>query len=479
MNMNFDFSLQDKTVINEITPLLDSNSELYIVGGYLRDMYFGKQSFDIDFIVKGQNAIDLARNFADNTNRYFILLDDEFEIARVVDKDKTHYFDFARCENDDINTDISRRDLTINTLCAKVFPDFKVIDKYNSMHDFKTATIKTLSEKNLLDDPLRILRVYRFASLLDFDIDDETLQFTQKYCNLIHNVAKERILTELLKFFEGKNSAKYLDIMNKTGLLFNLFEILKREESIPPNTHHHLALIDHSIETVRQLEMKIENAPDFVQEKLNSYQTNGIKYLSLLKIAALLHDVGKPDTWTIEENGRHRFINHDSVGAELLKPILRDMKFSKAQIKYITTLVKNHIYPSQLAKDNEDATEKVVFRMFRKLENCTVDVLLLAMADRLSAQGPAITKEMTDNNINHLTKYLYMYKDFSENEKPLPKLIDGNEISETFGVKRGKDLGVVIQALKNAQLSGEVTSKEDAINFISKMVVDSRGMSEL
>ena len=92
------FKKINKDIISEITPLLNQNAELFIVGGFLRDLYFNKESFDMDFIVKGQNAIDLARDFADKTNRYFILLDEEFEIARVVDRDKIHYFDFARCE---------------------------------------------------------------------------------------------------------------------------------------------------------------------------------------------------------------------------------------------------------------------------------------------------------------------------------------------------------------------------------------------
>ena len=90
MSMSFNFTEINKDILNEIIPLLDPSAELFIVGGFLRDAYFSKESFDLDFIVKGQNAIDLARDFADKTNRYFILLDEEFEIARVVDRDKFH-----------------------------------------------------------------------------------------------------------------------------------------------------------------------------------------------------------------------------------------------------------------------------------------------------------------------------------------------------------------------------------------------------
>ena len=118
MNMNFNLSTLDEDILNTLQKMLQKNSALYVVGGSLRDNILGKKSYDIDFIVQGQNAIKLDENFAQKTGKYFILLDEEHEIARVVDTDKLHYFDFARCENDDINCDLARRDLTINAIAA-------------------------------------------------------------------------------------------------------------------------------------------------------------------------------------------------------------------------------------------------------------------------------------------------------------------------------------------------------------------------
>ncbi len=472
MNTNFSQNTISKTnITEEIKPFLRKQSSLYIVGGYIRDKFFSKENFDIDFIVKGENAINLAKNFAQQTGRYFILLDEKHEIARVVDKDKTHYFDFARCENDNIQRDLQRRDLTINSIAMQIFPKVKILDNFNGISDLENKIIKIISEKNLTDDPLRILRIFRFASILNFEIDEETEKLAQKHCQLIKNVAPERILTELLKLFEGTNSAKYIQKMKENGILYILFEFLEKEEQIPKNTHHHLNLIDHSIETIHQIEIQIPTLDKFAQNKLNSYQATGIKYMSLLKLSSLLHDVGKPLTWSIDETGRHRFINHDSVGAELLKPYLKEMKFSKSQIKYITTLVKNHIYPSQLAKEEKEAEDKAITRMFRKLGNYTIDVLLLAMADRLAAQGPAITKEITENNLNALTKYLKMYEKYEKNLKPIPKLIDGNEIAQILNIKKDKKLGEIIKKLKDAQIIGNIKNKKEAIEFIKRIKV--------
>ena len=471
MNMNFNLSTLDEDILNTLQKMLQKNSALYVVGGSLRDNILGKKSYDIDFIVQGQNAIKLAENFAQKTGKYFILLDEEHEIARVVDTDKLHYFDFARCENDDINCDLARRDLTINAIAAQVLSKFQIIDIFNGLTDLKNKTIKVINEKNIVEDPLRILRIFRFASTLDFSIEQNTLAIAQKHVSLINNVAKERIITELLKLFEGSNSAEYVKKMKECGLLYELFDLLKKEEVIPPNTHHHLQLIDHSIETIHQLEINLKNASEFVKNKVESFQVPGVKYLSLLKLACLLHDVGKPTTWTIEESGRHRFINHDTVGAELLKTDLKKMKFSKAQIKYITTLVKNHIYPSQLAREAQEAGDKAVMRMFRKLGEHTPDVLLLAMADRLSAQGPAVTKEMTENNLNALNRYLKMFENYSKTLTPLPKLLDGNEIAQILNIKKDKKLGEIIKKLNDAQIINEIKTKKDAINFIKNIKI--------
>ena len=469
MNTNFNCSMPDKNILNTLKSMMQKNSALYIVGGCLRDNFFQKESYDIDFIVKGQNAIELAEQFAQKTGKYFILLDKKYEIARVVDNDKLHYFDFARCENDDISCDLGRRDLTINSIAMEIFPQSGMLDHFNGMKDLENKVIRIINEKNIIEDPLRILRIFRFASTLNFEIEENTLTIAQKHVSLINNVAKERVITELLKLFEGKNSAKYLTPMKNCGLLYELFDLLKKEEAIPPNTHHHLKLIDHSIETVRQLEINLQNASEFIKNKVESFQVPGIRYLSLLKLACLLHDVGKPSTWTIEETGRHRFINHDAVGAELLKPDLKNMKFSKAQIKYITTLVKNHIYPSQLAREAKDAGDKAIMRMFRKLGDCTIDVLLLAMADRLSAQGPAVTKEMTENNLNALNRYMKMYEEYCKTSKPIPKLLDGNEIAQILNIKKDKKLGEIIKKLNDAQIVNDVKTKKDAIDFIKKL----------
>ena len=132
-------------------------------------------------------------------------------------------------------------------------------------------------------------------------------------------------------------------------------------------------------------------------------------------------------------------------------------------------MIKNHIYPSQLAREDSEAGTKAIMRMFRKLDEYTIDVLLLAMADRLSARGPHITEEVVENNLKALNNYLVLYEEYLNTASELPKLLDGNEIVEILNIKKDKRLGDVIRKMQEAQACGEISNKEDAITFLKTL----------
>ena len=203
--------------------------------------------------------------------------------------------------------------------------------------------------------------------------------------------------------------------------------------------------------------------PEEAKNLLGQNYLGEIKKYAFLKLAGFMHDIGKPKTWTIdEETGRHRFIKHDSIGAELAPAYLKPLKFSKKQIAYIQTLIKHHIYPSNVNINNE----KSVMKFLRKMDTNTTDIILLAIADRLSAKGPQITEEIINDNLSHLNTLLKRYLELLEEIKPLPKLLSGNEIMDILKIQPSPKLGQIIANLKEAQEDGEITTKEEAINFI-------------
>jgi putative nucleotidyltransferase with HDIG domain len=454
-----------------IIELLPDEAKAYIVGGYLRDKILNIETFDIDYAILGTDTIELAKAFAKKVKGHFVLLDPKNEIARVVLNDKINSVDFAKCVGNTIEEDLSRRDFSINAMAYDIRNE-RIIDIFDGEKDLKEKKLRVFDEKNLLDDPLRILRAYRFASKYNLSIEPKTQDMIEKHYALMNqnDVAKERIQVEFLKLLEGKSSAEILQKMQKNKFLYEVFKELETQETIPSNSHHHLDLINHSIETVRQLEALIDKEPQWVKEHIEKDFITGISRLAFLKLATLLHDLGKPQTWEIEaETGRHRFIRHDEIGSELAKKMLRKLKYSNNQIKYITKLIKHHIYPSHLLRS--EVTEKAILRMFRRLEDETIDVLLLAKADRLSARGEEITDKIVQTNIHGLELLLEKYKSAKETMKPLEKLLSGNEIMEILGIKEGKELGQIIKDLKEAQLSGDINTKEDAISFVKNVKI--------
>ena len=431
--------MQD-SLIEKIKPYI-KNYDSYLVGGYLRDLLSGEISPDRDIAIKCDNLAKLTKKIADELNGSFVELDPVNEIYRVVFGND--YIDFAKLLNNNLIDDIKRRDFTINAITYDINNE-KFVDITGGKKDFEEKIIRTYKISNLSDDPLRTLRAIRFQAKLGFRIDDEIINFIKENNSLILNVAPERIHQELIKTFEGKFLIDALFSMDETGLLDVIFPFFKDIKKIPSNSHHHLDLFHHLIETTRNIRI---NKPE-------------------LKLAAFIHDLAKPDCWTIEpETGRHRFIGHDELGAKKVVPFLKKLKFSNKEIEYISKMVQFHIYPSALMKD-ENVTERAIIRFIRKIGDDTLDLLELARADRLSARGPAVSDEMVQVNLSNLEKLKEKYFEISPKLKEMPKLVDGNEIMQILNLKPSPKLKEIIDEIKELQLEGKINTKEDAINFL-------------
>ena len=431
--------MQD-SLIEKIKPYI-KNYDSYLVGGYLRDLLSGEISPDRDIAIKCDNLAKLTKKIADELNGSFVELDPVNEIYRVVFGND--YIDFAKLLNNNLDDDIKRRDFTINAITYDINNE-KFVDITGGKKDFEEKIIRTYKISNLSDDPLRTLRAIRFQAKLGFRIDDEIINFIKENNSLILNVAPERIHQELIKTFEGKFLIDALFSMDETGLLDVIFPFFKDIKKIPSNSHHHLDLFHHLIETTRNIRI---NKPE-------------------LKLAAFIHDLAKPDCWTIEKDtGRHRFIGHDELGAKKVVPFLKKLKFSNKEIEYISKMVQFHIYPSALMKD-ENVTERAIIRFIRKIGDDTLDLLELARADRLSARGPAVSDEMIEVNLSNLEKLKEKYFEISPKLKEMPKLVDGNEIMQILNLKPSPKLKEIIDEIKELQLEGKINTKEDAINFL-------------
>ncbi len=422
--------------------------DAFLAGGYIRDLAISSTpSLDRDIVLFNCDTENVARKIADDIGAAFVELDSENKIYRIVLNENCA--DIAQGLNNSVTDDIQRRDFCINS----IFYDLKngvFIDNSGGFDDLEKRVIKTFDIKNLEDDPLRMLRAFRFKSQLGFRVDNGVIKYVKENGKKLDSVAKERVNQEILKMFEGKYLPETLLDMHEAGFLEVVFPFIKNIKKIPKNTHHHLDLVHHSIETVKNIRYK----------------------KPLLKLAAFYHDIGKPLCWTIEpDTGRHRFIGHDEKGAELVKKELSELKFSKKQIEYVSKMVKNHIYPSSLMSTPEGASNKAMARFIRKIHPDVEDLTELARADRLSARGEAVSDDMVQKNLENLEKLLAYYNSVKEGLKELPKLLDGREIMKILNIQATPKLGAIINELKEAQIAGTVKTKEEAIRFVQNLKI--------
>lgn len=452
-------NIRDDFVLKEI-------NEGYLVGGSIRDLFTKNCVFcDRDISIKG--AENFARKIANKWDGTFIELDSENKIYRVVLPDKINFLDISELQGNSIEEDLKRRDFTINAIAYDLAKN-EFVDVTGGLKDLKNKVLRHIDDKNFEDDPLRILRAFRFYAVTCFKMTIELENALKKYMPMALNPAKERINYEIMKLFGGDFASGALLKMDEFGLLEKIFPCVTEMKKVPPNTHHHLDLFHHVVETVRQIEILYNKISGFEKEHLDAVDFGGFPRINHLKLAGFLHDIGKFSTWTIEEGGRHRFIKHDDVGSKMVVPLLRDLKFSKKQIEYISCMIKNHIYPSNVIVA-PSLNDKVMMRYVRKMDDNVVDNIILAKADRLSARGVDITEEIVNTNISGLDKLLDFYLSKKDSLAPLPKLIDGREIMEILNIKPSPKLGEIINAINEAQLNGDITTHDEAVNYIKNL----------
>ena len=452
-------NIRDDFVLKEI-------NEGYLVGGSIRDLFTKNCVFcDRDISIKG--AENFARKIANKWDGTFIELDNENKIYRVVLPDKINFLDISELQGNSIEEDLKRRDFTINAIAYDLAKN-EFVDVTGGLKDLKNKVLRHIDDKNFEDDPLRILRAFRFYAVTGFKMTIELENALKKYLPLALNPAKERINYEIMKLFGGDFASSALLKMDEFGLLEKIFPCVTEMKKVPPNTHHHLDLFHHVVETVKQIEILYNKISGFEKEHLDAVDFGGFPRINHLKLAGFLHDIGKFSTWTIEEGGRHRFIKHDDIGSKMVVPLLRDLKFSKKQIEYISCMIKNHIYPSNVIVA-PNLNEKVMMRYVRKMDDNVIDNIILAKADRLSARGVDITEEIVNANISGLDKLLDFYLSKKDSLAPLPKLIDGREIMEILNIKPSPKLGEIINAINEAQLNGDITTHDEAVNYIKNL----------
>lgn len=449
--------------------------KLYLVGGYVRDALMDRVSKracqDFDFMVMADSpssntlSVDFAKSFADKVQGHFVLLDESNDTARVV-MDNGDSFDFAGCVGGSLSSDINRRDFTINAIACDL-SDLSITDLVGGVEDIGKKRIRAVSEKSFTDDPLRLLRAFRFSATLNFDIDPDTIAYIRKHHQLIADVAAERITSEIFYMLESDNSAKQIVSMGEIGLLEEVFTELKATREVTSNAYHHLGLFDHSVEALVQCERAVSDLPEWAKEIVQQPLAQGVSRMSATKLASLLHDIGKPQTWVITEEGKHTFIGHDKIGAEMCEPLAKRLKWAKPVERFIEKLVRWHLRPGHLFQQGPP-TDKAKFKFYRTIGEELPELILLALADFRSTCGPGLQDGRREAE-QKLFELLSNYSVYEVGQRKEERFLDGKELMQILDIGPGPVVGQLLEDLLEAQILGEVQNREQATDLAIRL----------
>ena len=459
INLNQNRNLKLFKIISSIAN--KNQQSIYIVGGYVRDLLMNRKVLtDIDFVTE-QNGILLAEKIAEEINPNIKVsifknygtamfrynnIDLEFVGAR-----KESYTENSRkpeVENGSLEDDQKRRDFTINSLAISLNKENfgELIDPFNGQNDMTNKIIRTPLEphQTYSDDPLRMMRAIRFATPLDFNIEEKSLNAIKKEVDRIKIVSMERIMAEFNKIMLSKRPSKGLNLLDETGLLnYILPELtaLKGIEEIDgmghkDNFYHTLEVVDNISQHTDKL---------------------------WLRWAALLHDIGKDPTKKFEKNIGWTFHGHEFLGSKMLKGIFKRLKLPlNSDLKYVEKLVRMHARPIALITDDasDSALRRLLFDAGKDLE----DLFTLCKSD-------ITTKNNTKQN-KFKKNYEYVAEKIKQVEEKdkirnFQPPITGEEIMALFNLKPSREIGILKEKVKEAILEGEIENNhEQAKNFV-------------
>lgn len=485
-------------IINTIKKTKENLGKIWLVGGTVRDILLGHNEItDIDLVCE-KNPITLLKQISLQEHLGFFVLDHEREIARIVKQynGKFYTIDFAKLKASDITNDLYQRDFTINAISAYIdWPlldnEIPLYDPLNGIKDLHTQKLVECNKSIFIDDPLRILRVFRFFATLNFKISESLFQLIHQNVHLIKNIAFERIRDEFFKILSTPNSYKTIKYMDEVGIIKEILPELEAAKNVTQNEWHHLDVFNHSLKTLENFENLLNSDIPLpikywnkVNEYLNSFISGSRKYLEIYKFACLLHDIAKPNCKKVlcnkdSKKEKVTFYGHEIEGMQMVKNIGIRWKLSNQEIDCLQITLKNHMRPGVILQEVESKPnelkekhyQKLLFRYFMETGREGVGIALLSLADRLAAQGNIIDN-MNDalNNFKHgIYNIIDSFYSQLESYKQ-PPILNGNDLITIFRLKPGPHFKTILDALKEAQTLQNIKTKEEAVTFVSNFI---------
>ncbi|MHB8791453.1 MAG: HD domain-containing protein [Desulfobulbaceae bacterium] len=461
---------------------------LYLTGGTVRDIVMDRRPADIDLTV-AEGGRRWAAELCRLSGSTYVPLGKEEDAARVVWQGRDIDFSSYREGAQNIEQELVRRDITVNSMAISLEPllrgrhedHVRVIDPAGGLADIEARLIRTTFANAFRSDPLRLLRVYRFAAILDFRVEAETVALIRRQKELISRVAAERVTHELDLIMASGRAFEEIAAMAESGLLFEIIPELKAGVGMAQPASHHLDVFEHSLVTLQWMQ-QIQKEPgryfSRYAEVLTGYLAAG-RNLVRLRWAALLHDLGKPTTMTINEDrgGRITFYNHDQAGASLVVEIGRRLRWSGDDISAVAGLVGLHMRPFHLGNVQRQQGElslKACLRLIKFVGSALPGLFLLSMADALAGQGEGRPAEVEQEVAALFARMEEVRREHVEPVRGRPPLISGRDLISELGLEPGPVFREVLEMVEEVQMEGGIASRGEALDLARRYLAGER-----
>lgn len=446
----------------------------WLVGGAVRDRLLDRraQPADLDLAVAG-DVEAAARALARAARAAVFPLSEAFGGWRVVARGGAAasgwQADLSPLLGETIEQDLAQRDFTVNAI-AEPLGGGEPVDPTGGRADLAARRLRMVAPEAFAADPLRVLRLPRFACELALGAEQATLDAAARHASGLREVAAERVFAELKRIVAAPDPLAGIELMERVGAVEAVLPELSALAGVEQSAYHHLDVYRHTLAVLEEtVALERDPAAIFGEEQgaavaalLAEPLADELSRGTALRLGALFHDVAKPQTRAVSDEGRVSFWHHDAQGAEVARAILARLHASERLRAHVSALTRHHLRLGFLVRERP-LPRRVEYRYLKACEPVEVDVTLLSVADRLATRGrrseQAIAKHLA------LARELIGPALAWRRQGPPPPLVRGDELAEALGIARGPRLGTLLAELEEAAYAGEVATRADAVAY--------------
>ncbi len=466
----------------------------WLVGGAVRDAILGREIRDIDLAVAG-DAGPVGRAVADYLGGTPVPLE-PWNIVRVAlptgcDGAPPFLIDISGYHGA-FEDDLRARDFTVDAMglplrCWDTDERLDaIIDPLGGKADLARRILRATGDDVFRADPGRMLRGVRLANQLGFRMAADTTRAIRRDAPLLERVAAERMRDEFMALLAADGARVQLEILDRLDLLCRVIpELEAARHCEQPRAHHYWDVWGHLLHCVEYAEAVTAGhrnnaiytmAPWTAAEDAYFSETIGDGHTrrTILKLAALLHDIAKPQTRAPDAQGRIRFLGHSEQGADIVAERLPALRLSRRTVALVSAMVRHHLRPSQLRHGREMPSRRAIYRYYRDVGEAAVDTLYLAMADFLAARGPELAPERWGNYARMVAAVLETGAAAPpQREDGARGLVNGHDLMDALQIPPGPQIGALLERLREAEAVGEAASREDALALARRLLAES------